>query len=86
MGCRCWQHRTPDDASVDLNALERRGSPLYSPLGPCLLKKIVTPLDSPPQGLCSAQSWVALVGTLGFCEGADMQDFPRMHGPKVVLR
>jgi transposase len=25
---RCWQHRTPDDESVYLNALERRGSPL----------------------------------------------------------
>jgi transposase len=25
---RCWQHRTPYDASVYLNALQRRGSPL----------------------------------------------------------
>lgn len=25
---RCWQHRTPDDESVSLNALKHRGSPL----------------------------------------------------------
>jgi hypothetical protein len=25
---RCWQHRTPYDESVYLNALHRRGSPL----------------------------------------------------------
>jgi Transposase IS116/IS110/IS902 family/Transposase len=28
MLCRCWQNRTPDAASVDLNALQRHGSPL----------------------------------------------------------
>jgi hypothetical protein len=49
------------------------------------------PLD-PPQfrarshGLRVAQSWVALVGTLDFCESADMQDFPGMHGSNIVLR
>jgi transposase len=30
---RCWQKRTPDDESVSLNALERRGSPLIHHLG-----------------------------------------------------
>jgi hypothetical protein len=27
MLCRCWQHRTPYDASVSRNAVQRRGSP-----------------------------------------------------------
>jgi hypothetical protein len=30
--------------------------------------------------------WVALVGTLDLRERADMQDFPRMHRPNVLLR
>jgi hypothetical protein len=38
-----------------------------------------------PANPCSAQSWVALVDTPGLCESADMQDFPCMHGPNVLL-
>ena len=38
-----------------------------------------------PANPCSAQSWVALVSSLGFCESADVQNFPGMHGPNIVL-
>jgi hypothetical protein len=30
---RCWQNRTPYDDSVDLKALQQRGSPLIHTLG-----------------------------------------------------
>jgi hypothetical protein len=29
---RCWQHRTPYNDSIDLNALQQRGSPLIHTL------------------------------------------------------
>jgi hypothetical protein len=32
-----------------------------------------------------AQSRVPLIGALDFCESADMQNFPCMHGPNVSL-
>jgi transposase len=32
---RCWQKRTPDDESIYLNALQRRGSPLIHNLARC---------------------------------------------------
>jgi Transposase IS116/IS110/IS902 family/Transposase len=41
MLCRCWQNRTPSDASVYLNALQRRGSPLMHNLARGACKKIV---------------------------------------------
>jgi hypothetical protein len=52
---RCWQERTPDEESIALQARTRRGSSLLHQLAQ-EASKASKPLDSPPQGMCSARS------------------------------
>jgi hypothetical protein len=49
---RCWQERTPYDASLYLQALKRRNAPLLHNLANLSCKELKN-LDSPPQSMCS---------------------------------
>jgi hypothetical protein len=79
----------PADGNADSTRCQRRMTLSLNPSGKKWEKTAPRgslSLDNGGPHTGSAQSWVALVGTLGFCESADMQDFPGMHGSNIVLR
>jgi hypothetical protein len=57
---RCWQERTPYEASVSLHALKHRGSPLLHPVVHGSRKHRSMPLTDPLRACVSCCAWTGL--------------------------